>query len=56
MTTLATDQPLLTDPEWLVVAGGDFNDDDLVECYRSSGPEQKVAYYALFILSGEYPQ
>lgn len=56
MVTLTTDQHLATDSDWLVVTGGNFNDDTLVECYRSSDPEQVVAYYAVFTLSGEYPQ
>lgn len=40
MTTLEKDQPCLTEPDWLVVAGGDYAPDALVEIYRASEPQQ----------------
>lgn len=54
MITLETNQPLATDPDWAVVEGGTFNETELVECYRISAPEQRVAWYALFISTGEF--
>lgn len=56
MLTIATDQVLLTDNSWAVCVGGDYAPDALVECYRLSDPEQKVSYYASYIVNGEYPQ
>lgn len=56
MITLGTGQVLLTDESWAVLSGGEFPPDSLVECYRLNDPEQKTAYYAQFILTGEFPQ
>ncbi len=56
MLTLGTTQPCLTEPEWLVGEGGDYEADTLVECYRAADPSQKCAFYAQFISTGEYPQ
>lgn len=56
MITLTTGQKLLTDPEWEVLEGGDFEPDALVTVYRVADPIQQVAYYAQFIATGEYPQ
>lgn len=54
--TLETNQPALTDSEWLVAVGGDYAPDALVELYRASDPTQTCALYALTIATGEYPQ
>ena len=54
--TLEAGQPLNTDPDWIVIEGGDYAPNALVDCRRASDPSQVVAYYALFILTGEYPQ
>lgn len=56
MITLSTDQVLFSEPSWQVVVGGEFPADALVECYRTDEPEQRVAHYALFISTGEFPQ
>lgn len=56
MITLETGQVCLTEPDWAVLNGGDYAPDVLVDCQRISDPSQVVAYYALFILTGEYPQ
>ena len=56
MITLETAQPVLNAPEWLVVAGGDYAPDALVECARDIDPTQRVAFHAITISSGEYPQ
>lgn len=55
MITLETAQPCLTEPDWLVVVGGDYAPDALVECVRNSDAGQRCAFYALFIATGEYP-
>lgn len=56
MITLETAQPCLTEPDWLVVAGGEFPQDALVECMRLGDLNQRCAFYALFVATGEYPQ
>lgn len=55
MISLDTDQACLTEPDWFVVAGGDYAPDALVECWRMADPAQRCAFYALFIAAGEYP-
>lgn len=55
MITLTTGQVLATDPDWAVATGGDYAADALVECYRVSDSEQRVAFYAQFIADGTYP-
>jgi hypothetical protein len=55
MVHLDTDQPVLTQPEYAVVTGGDYAETDLVDVYRVGQPEQVVAYYAQFIYDGSYP-
>lgn len=55
MQTLFTNQPLFADSEWAVMRGGEYNDTDLVECYRVSDPSQIVAYHAIYINTGEFP-
>lgn len=56
MIDLETGQIVLLDPEWVVIAGGSYAASDLVECVRLADPSQRVAFYALFIATGEYPQ
>ena len=56
MITLETAQAALTEPDWLVITGGDYAPDALVECVRNIDPNQQCAFYALFIATGEYPQ
>lgn len=56
MITLETAQPVLNAPEWLVIVGGDYPPDALVECSRVDDPAQKCAWYAITISTGEYPQ
>lgn len=55
MVTLETSQSCLTEPDWLVIVGGDYAPDALVECFREVDPSQRCAFYALFIATGEYP-
>mgnify|MGYP001235086351 CR=1 FL=1 len=55
MITLEKDQPCLIEPDWLVVTGGDYAPDALVELYRAGDPTQTCALYALTIATGEYP-
>jgi hypothetical protein len=56
MITLETAQSCAAEPEWLVIAGGSYAPDALVECVRDTDPTQRVAFYALTISTGEYPQ
>lgn len=53
MIDLVTDQPVAGAPEFRVVAGGAFAPDALVECYRVAAPDQRVAYQAQFVATGE---
>ncbi len=55
MITFEKNQPMATDPDWVVVTGGNYEPTDLVPVYRLSDPEQVVAWYAQFILDGTYP-
>jgi len=55
MITLAQDQPMFTDNEWCVLAGGDYADTDLVPVYRVRFPEQIVAYHAQYVATGMLP-
>lgn len=56
MLELLSGQLVLNEPEWAVIAGGSYAETDLVECLRLSDPSQRVAFYALTIATGEYPQ
>jgi hypothetical protein len=56
MIELETGQPVLLESEWVVITGGTYAENDLVECVRVGDATQKCAFYALFIASGEYPQ
>jgi hypothetical protein len=53
MVTLQTGQPLATNPEYVVVTGGDYQASDLVEVERVGFPDQRVAFQAQFIATGE---
>lgn len=55
MIELETDQEMFTDPGYRVLAGGEFAPDEQVEVYRVGQPEQKVAFYARYIATGEMP-
>jgi hypothetical protein len=55
MIELSTDEPMFTDLNWLVTEGGSFQPDQLVEVYNKINPDQKVAWYASYIKSGEMP-
>jgi hypothetical protein len=55
MITLETNQPALPMPDWLVVVGGDYEPDALVDLYHANDPTQTCALYALTIATGEYP-
>lgn len=55
MVTLEKDQPMLTLPEYLVLVAGTYNNNDLVDVYRSDQPTQVVAFFAQFIATGIQP-
>ena len=52
---LETNQPMFTYPTYLVCVGSIYTADTLVQVYKEDHPEQQVAYYALFIATGELP-
>ena len=55
MITLAKDQTTFNDYEWAVETAGIYAPDELVTVYRIQDTEQKVAFYAQYISTGEYP-
>ena len=55
MIELETDQGMFTDPGYRVVIGGGFAPDEQVEVDMVSHPEQRVAFYALYVATGEMP-
>ena len=56
MITLEKDEICLMDPSLLVLVGGDYQENELVELYKKDNPEQVVSYYALYIKQGTYPE
>lgn len=56
MIELSKGQPCLHDVEWVVVEGGTYNDEDLVEVVRAEDASQSCAHYAIYIANGEFPQ
>lgn len=55
MITLETHQQVLLEPHWIVLVGGNYAPDDLVECKKAEDYSQRCAFYALFIATGENP-
>ncbi len=55
MIELQTDQEMFTDPGYRVVQGGTFAGDEQVEVYRADQPEQRVAFYAIYVATGQMP-
>jgi hypothetical protein len=62
MISLAQNQPVAGDPDYLVLVGGDYEDRDLVECYLRPGadlgdpsregyepPPDRRTYFAYYI-------
>lgn len=56
MFDLVTGQLVLNDPEWAVISSGTYAAADLVECVRLADTSQRVAFYAITVATGEYPQ
>jgi hypothetical protein len=56
MVTLESDQPV-PDTEHAVVAGGDYDEVALVQCYLLSDPDRTpiARFFALFIATGAQP-
>jgi hypothetical protein len=55
MIALQADQEMFTDPGFRVVTGGDYDETDQVEVYRVDHPEQRVAFYAIYVATGQMP-
>jgi hypothetical protein len=52
---LEKDQEMITDSNWSVKTSGDYEETDLVEVYNKENPDQKAAYYAIYIQTGTNP-
>lgn len=55
MIALTTGQPVAGDNDYVVVAGGNYAPDELVDCHPIGRPEQTVAFLAQFCADGTYP-
>jgi hypothetical protein len=55
MITLEQGQPCFSDSQYVVIEGGEYAPTDLVKVGRVGHLDQVVAFYALFISTGEMP-